>query len=252
MSRVKVVLKSATIVSFLLFSACATKVIGLQADPSFTYNEVVEKRMAIGGVVHTLSTLNNQERLLYSEIIRSRFAEQRPGYFILSTGVIVDKLGKERYSLMVKEYRTLGMVSERWISTIAEFTDGFGYVVFARILEDAAKSDRTRADNYDDEKKLLLGYTITAERRRTMTVALEIFSLETKAAVWGGSVTKSASNSRDYKIDTRDTASTVIDVLGGIMRPEEERYPYPSMPTRTQVLRSIFSGFGENLPELKK
>ena len=176
---------------------------------------------------HTLSTLTNQERLLYSEIIRSRFAEQRPGFFILSTGVIVDKLGKERYNAMLEEYRTLGMVSEKWLSTIAEFTDGFGYVVFARILEDTVKSDRTRTDNYNDEKKLMTGYTITKERRRTMTVAQEIFSLETKAAVWGGSVTKSASNSREYKVDRSDAASTVIDVLGGIMRPEEERYTIP-------------------------
>ena len=249
MRWIKAVLKGIAIVSFVVFSACATKVVGLQSDPSFTYKEVVEKRMAVGGVIHTFSVLNNHERLLYSDIIRSRFSEQRPGYFVYSIGVIVERLGKESYSAMIEEYRTLGTVSDKWLSTIAEFTDGFGYVIFARIIEDSTKSERTRSDNYDDEKKRLLGYTITAERKRTMTVAVDIYSLKTKTEVWGGTVTKSASESKSYKHDTRNAASTVIEVLGSIMKPEERRFPYPSMPTQAQVLRSIFSGFGENLPE---
>ncbi len=242
----------AAIICFSCLSvvSCATKIKGLQHDPSFNYGSIVDSNMVVVGVTSDLYPLKINDITAFSRILQRSFLEQRKMYRIADAGVVIKSLGKKKYLAMLKEFNDFGVLDKKWLSRIKSKLKDTKYAVIARIEEDVVKKKRSRKREYDkDDKKKVVGEKITSAVSRSMTVQLNIYDLETFDMVWGGAVSKVGSNSHVYNIN--DKADKVVAIIGQILDREEKLYPYPAIPSQKKVLRRIFYGFGENLPKLE-
>ncbi len=225
---------------FLILGGCATKVIGLRHDPSFTYDSIAGSRIAIGGVASSAVRLSRGYIRKYNGILREEFLKQRPGYPMAQAGLVESALGKKAYLEMLDDYSATGTLSAQWASAIKASVKDVRYVVFARLGESEITYDKSTTNVYKKSRNAegkeirhLTGYNITLNTRREMSASLRIHDLDDGRYVWGGTVSKSPSNSKFYTVR-----------FSGI----KLRRKYPKAPKVSEAVRKIFSGFAENLP----
>lgn len=238
----------------LLFSlaGCATTIKDLKQDPSFTFDSIKVSGLHVGGVVSAVTELSQSEVTTFSSVLRSGFLDERKDIYVHDPASITSAIGIERRSALLAEYRNAGMVSARWLGEIGSKIPGARYVVFARIEDDAATKERLKEDLYHDkdkDKKRVIGQRIKAEATRRMSVSLAIYDITAGAFVWGGSVEKSRSDSRQYDTRLDDNAAILLNTINRVLNEEDKIYPYPPIPAQRDVLTTIFRGFAENLPK---
>lgn len=238
----------------LLFSlaGCATTIKNLRQDPSFTFDSIKTSGLHVGGVVSSATELSPSEVTTFSSVLRNGFLDERKDIYVHDPGSITSALGIERRSALLTEYRNAGMVSAGWLEEIRSRIPGARYAVFARIEEDAVTKERHKENLYHDkdkDKKKVIGQRMKAEATRRMAVSLAIYDITAGAFVWGGSVEKSKSDSRQYDTHLDDQVALLLDTINRVLNEEDKLYPYPPIPAQRDVLMSIFRGFAENLPK---
>lgn len=236
-------------------SACATKVVGLQHDPSFTYGAIVSSKTAVGGVISAVDIFSESKITSASTILRDQFVDRRNEFAIERSGVIVNAMGKKKYLQMLDEYKNTGTLSAQWMNAVRSVAGDVRYVIFARIEEDVINPQRTKQDTYTkdkDGKKYKTGELITSKISRNTTVSLNIYDLDQSSAVWGGSVSKTQSKQRTYNVSLSSSLDKVVVVLGSVLSTEDKRFPYPPTPSQNDILKAVFRGFADNLPKKEK
>lgn len=236
-------------------SGCATTIRGLKHDPSFTFDSVKASGLHVGGVVSAATELSPSEVTTFSSVLRSGFLDERKDIYVHDPASFTSAIGIERRAALLTEYRNSGLVTARWLAEIGSKIPDARYAVFARIEEDTVTKERRKEDVYhekDKDKKKLIGQKIKTEATRRMVVSLAIYDITAQAFVWGGSVEKSRSDSRQYETRLDDNTAILLNTLNRVLNEEDKIYPYPPYPTQRDVLSSVFMGFAENLPKQKK
>ena len=247
----------AFILMLALTSGCATTIRGLKHDPSFTFDSVKASGLYVGGVVSATAELAPGEITTFSSILRSGFLDERKDIYVHDPAAFTSAVGIERRAAMLSEYKNAGVVSTRWLDEIRSKIPAARYVIFARIEDDAVTRERRKEDVYnekekDKDKRKLIGQKIKTEATRRMSVSLSIYDITAGAFVWGGSVEKSRSDSRQYETRLDDNTAILLNTINRVLNEEDKIYPYPPYPAQRDVLSSIFMGFAENLPKQKK
>lgn len=236
-------------------SGCATTIRGLKHDPSFTFDSVKVSGLHVGGVVSATTELTPSEITTFSSVLRSGFLDERKDIYVHDPASFTSAIGIARRAALLAEYKNAGVVSTRLLEEIGSKIPGARYAIFARIEEDTVSKERRKEDVYhekDKDKKKLVGQKIRTEATRRMIVSLSIYDITAGAVVWGGSVEKSRSDSRQYETRLDDNTAILLNTLNRVLNEEDKIYPYPPYPAQRDVLASIFMGFAENLPKQKK
>ncbi|MBF0171136.1 MAG: hypothetical protein HQK87_08625, partial [Nitrospinae bacterium] len=180
-----------------LATACATKVEGLRADPSFTAVSLRERSVAVGAV-EGLTPLPLETTLGYAQELRIGFLDRRPWLTTVDAGSLRAALGEVPYETLRESWRVGAAAGRDQIDALHQALPDVGYAVFARIEENTLRSwrdretlreSRTRGDGTTYTVETGVRITATVERR--MSVSLSIIDLAAGGEVWGGRVTKS-------------------------------------------------------------
>jgi len=243
-------------------SACKTQVIGMQQHPSFTYETLMQSRFVIGGVVSTVTPLDDMTRMRFSDLMGRTFAEEKPRLVIMRTGHVLKALGYEPFEQMLNAYRQSGVIDPLDAALLRRAFPDIRYLMLARIEKNhvSQNHDQTEtdvADSSEDAKKgdydqVQVDVSLTTTRE--MGATLTIYDLKQNVMAWSGYVRGSDTNSNDssrtFNKDKRwkeELVDVFIDTLIGLNSGE-----YPAAPSQDEVLSDIFEGFAENMPEPPK
>lgn len=265
--------------------SCKTRIIGLKHDPSFSYERIVQSRMAVAGVVSASGSYwIKQNNAKYSQMLLERFLQKRPKYRIQDSGIVRSALGQKAYQKMLANYAEAQVLPQQVVATLNEKYPRLRYIVLARVNYNQVSRNKTLEDIYEkqeekesdsntgksQDKGEVVGHTVHKEAERKMSVTLRIYDLSTDKSVWGGTVVKRKDNTNSYSYlyesdSTKEYSKNVLvniaaNVIVKAMKDKDQKkktdpatddasYPWPDAPRRDELLGVIFAGFAENLPE---
>jgi len=243
----------------LLLTGCASKVVGLQKDPSFTYNALKGSSLVIGGVVDGANEKPAISNINSMNLLRGQIAEETEGLKISRSGLVRASVGSRTYKKMLQEYRDDSGLSPQSISTLSQKLKGKRYVIFSRLQKDEPYQNRGESQDTDKNGKKLSSKSINMVSGRNVGASVDVVDLHLKRVVWSGMINKKKENSQNYKYEKpkKDTSgfggliNLVKTIKGTDNDPaaKEPDYKFPKTPTTQSVMASIFKGFAENLPE---
>ncbi|MEM7209028.1 MAG: hypothetical protein AAF434_14490 [Pseudomonadota bacterium] len=248
-----IILRIFTLASILAcLAACAAHVDGLKVDESFSYPAIIGNRMAIAGVVSVDGDLGPVLRNRYAGMLLREIRDERKKYPLISSGEVEVKVGAE-YTVALDDYRYINAMSAENLQLFRGAGLPARYFVFSRIEGTSIEQSRNDEEitRTDDLGKVIEDYIeVTLTTTRSVTAVFNIFDLVTGASVWSGEVTQRRSNTNDYRIDKdeRFEDALISAVVNTLLFGDTGR-DYPDPPGFDTVLKSVFYGFAENLPE---
>jgi hypothetical protein len=240
---------SAAVVLFSLSTGCATPVAGLKADPSFTYDSVLNDKIAIGGV-GAYAGLDEQATAQYSSLLKTMIQEERGEYEIAPPGTLKSQLGDDVYASMMKTFSATGSLDQAGLDALTNYRAA-RYVAFCIIESDDVATDRQLAYQKDKQgRNIPSSEKIVKTAIRTVSANLAIYDARSQKRVWSGSVSKAITSNQEY---SPERTNVLVDIVKAAQNAEEqtddEKYPPPAAPSTDQVLAQVFKGFAENMPK---
>jgi len=245
--------------ALFLASSCVTPIEGLEHDPTFTHRAVCSERMIVGGVTSAVSAMSPADRSRYADLLRRQFLALRKAYPISTAGTLSQALGAERYNRLLDDYRVHGQLSADQMRELKAAGVGERYAAFVRVERDESRSDRDEENGsvYGKAKQDKDRKTIVLKTTRECTATLTIYDLVAVKPVWRGAVEQSVSHSDTHTSEEGDEDwedAVLTAVIGGLfgLSSEKDAEAYPQPASLDEVLRDVFRGFAENMPEAPK
>lgn len=243
-------IKLLVLVSALFMTSCATKVHGLRKTADFTYSNVVNGRLTIGGITHTTEKWDYKKKINLANQFRTDVQEQRKDIIIDSTSYLVKRMGRGLYREMLREIEEDSTLSEQSLTLLNQNLTDRRYIAFARIENDITRNSRETEDVTDTEEKATGDKKLTTTTNRDMDINFFVYDIRNKYLAWNGLIKKSGSNSLDYHIEKKNGLVQFFDLITGSKQGSlDKKYPYPKKPSERYILSRAFSGFAQNLPE---
>jgi hypothetical protein len=252
----------------ICLTGCTTKISGLMSHESFTYPALIQEKIAIVGITSTIKPIKKKEQNAIGKIIYSSFLEKRRDLSLVKAGDVVTAIGAELRSKSLEEYQLTGTIPASILEVLKQNLEGIRYVIFARIDKDDISKFESISYRAKDGKEIssYKDGAVEVHKRETTrreTVSLHVFDLVRGIPVWGGSVSKSdsrhitfdvAPNNHSFKLSA--LAGEALVGVAKIMLEDQlddssqQSNDYPVVG-REAVLKKIFHGFAENLPNEK-
>ena len=242
----------------VFLAGCSTRISGLKADPSFTYSAAVAGRIAIGGVVSSVSPLSPGDTVTHSSQLQTQLNEKRPGFVLIPYGVVADQLGQEDHTRLLNELLTMGMPSNSSMGMLKQKAGGYRYIAFSRIDSDSIQ--RTLPEGRDANNKP--DNTVRPTTSRRVTGSLQVIDIADGNIVWSATAKTELGNTSFpqtlIQAPPADTSSssfrgalreTAREYVTGPRTEAKREYRYPSEPPLTRLLEDLFKGFSTNMPE---
>jgi hypothetical protein len=225
-------------VVFVVAGGCGTKVIGLRTDPSFTYDSLYAGGIVVGGVTSLLDEGETAAtRRHRASLLRVSILEKRPDIDVQPAEAISQAVGQESYAAVLDDYRLGGELDQARLAQLSEVLADLRYVIFARIEDDAIDSGITvQRDTARGEDTRIF------RTSRTVTTGFQVYDLTAGNPVWSGYIKEGKKEENRYVEYSNLGQALVAALLGN--EPE-----YPMTPEFDEVLRKIFEGFAEHLPD---
>ena len=234
---------------FLLVS-CATKVKGLTKSESFTYNSMMNDKMAVGGIVHTTDTWKHKSKVSYGNKLRAEIVEEVEGVKVSSAGATAKKLGRKAYTKVLNEIEEDGVLSQATIGLMKKKMKGRRYVIFGRIENDDISKNRRQYEETNSSGEKTGRENVDATTTRKMDVSFTVVDLMKGETAWNGMITKSSQKKSTFAVKKElGLVSLVKAIKGSEEQSAADKYPYPKAPNASTILVQTFKGFAENLPE---
>lgn len=240
------------VITFCIFlTSCATKVTGLQQSDEFTFNNIKQGRLVIGGVASATEDLSSKTSLSYANLMRTHILEEKKGLTVVPAGSVLKKLGKKAYADLLEDYSLTGNIGEKSIALLLQKAKIGRFVAFAKIESNDETTMHDENPAKDSQGNEIAGRTdVTATASRTINVAIQVVDLAKSNVAWSGSISKSMQKSKNYtKKDESGLITLVKAVKGTKDDGADKMFPAPKAPSTKEVLAQVFEGFASNLPD---
>ncbi|MCP4371327.1 MAG: hypothetical protein GY797_24900, partial [Deltaproteobacteria bacterium] len=205
--------KTFCILSFLVFSGCATipGITNLKQHKSFTRDEIVAGMMGVGGVVSIVNDLDPLAGGKYADILRDSLLSVREEFVILPVEEVVQRLEKDHYQAISHNYKYTGKLDLDLLKKLDSSQTAFRYLLLVRIIENEITKTREKSPRPEIPPRWdLEGNPIVKEiaveliTTRRIGASLDIYDLKKKIPVFSGMINESKSKERTAYIEKKD------------------------------------------------
>ena len=248
--------KTFCILSFLVFSGCATipGINNLTQDESFTHDKIVAGMMGVGGVVSIVNDLDHSVSRKYADILRDSLVSVRNQLVILPVGEVAQRLEKDHYQAILHDYKYTGKLNVDFLKKLELSQTAFRYLLLVRIIENEITKTREKSPRPEIPPQWdLEGNPIVKEiaveliTTRRIGVSLDIYDLKKKIPVFSGMINESKSKERTVYIEKKDEGIGRTFALIPV-RAFLEVALEPAAPRTDKLLRKIFKAFAQYIP----
>ncbi|MBI5816493.1 MAG: hypothetical protein HZB29_12880 [Nitrospinae bacterium] len=242
--------------SFLaILSGCVTYVENMRAAPSFTYASVAADGMAVGGVTSSFTNLDARRGAEYSNLLYHSFIEERKDIYVLGQPVTEGMTGPHLLRQALDSFRAKGFVESATLWDIRQRLTGARFLIVASFAGDDTRRNRDltidKTKDKNDKNKEIEVRKARYNVHRSVTVDMAIYDLALGTEAWGGRVTKSHTNTKEYSHTAYNGYFPAFGPLADYEFSHGVNY-YPDSPRLDDLLRRAFAGFAENMPAEKK
>jgi predicted transcriptional regulator len=199
------------IISFLLCSCFTKHSISdnvIYKDDSFSYNQLMNGGVVIGGITSKQINFTREERIQYNSHLTAISIKEFENVQIINTLQLIGKIGTDKYYSIMKEYDAELMLSNEDMRVIKESIPEIEYIIFVFI-----ESENTSNDSYTDWTKDSEGkYTTVFKTTYSLAAEFQIYDLSRELMIWNNIMYNEA-----VKTDERKEDSTIGVVVGDIM-----------------------------------
>jgi len=248
--------KTFCIISFLVFSGCATipGITNLKQHKSFTHDEIVAGMMGVGGVVSIANDLDQSVSRKYSDILRDSLLSVRKGFVIFPVEEVTQRIEKDHYQEIIKDYKYTGELNLDLLKKLESSQTEFRYLLLVRIIENEITKTREKSPRPEIPPQWdLEGNPVVKEiaveliTTRRIEVSFDIYDLKKKIPVFSGMIDESKSKERTAYIEKKDEGIGRMFALIPV-RAFLEVALEPSAPRTDKLLRKIFKAFAQYMP----
>ncbi|MCZ6558242.1 MAG: hypothetical protein O7A69_10775 [SAR324 cluster bacterium] len=242
-----------------LASSCATSVTGVRKSKDFTYNDIINGGMAIGGVFSIFEELSAKHKNRNATNLQLSIQEEREDYPLTPMPEVRNTLGREKYETLMEEYATDGIFGK---PALAELKSALKerFLVVVRIENDDIGDTQYRREfpRKDARGRIISTGGIKATIFREIKVTAHVYDLQKGKSVWNGLVSSRGVESKLYpdrktNKDVAVLAALVNLAKGKDINPDQrtllEKYPPPRPPPLFRLLPHAFEAFADELPE---
>ena len=211
-------------------------------DTSFSYNHIKTNEVAIGGIASQQIYFTEIERIQYGSLLSTILIEQLEEVHsinIINTSQLMQKIGKENYFNIIKEFDVEQRLLNEAMLFIKEEMPEIEYLIIANIENENIIDRSYRELIKDDEGKEK--YETDYNKTYYLTVKFQIYNLFQEAMIWSILMYNKAERSETRTTDTGCVESCVTGAINSIL------FGSPAEINREEVLAEIFKKFAENL-----
>ncbi len=245
----KIIFTHFYIIITILFLSCGAKHYlkdeEIYKANNFSYNNLTNNGLIIGGISSQVIQLTNEERIEYSSILSNVLLEELKDVHkinIISSVQLIEKLGTANYFDIMENFDIGQELTIENIRFIGNSIPNIKYILLAYI-ENENIIDRSFDKYIEDEdgRKLETDY----EKIYLLTIDFQIYDISQEKIVWNNVIYNEAERS-----ETRTTETGCFEsCMGGII--QTILFGPPAEINREEVIAKTVEKFAENLSKTK-
>ena len=224
------------IIIFLLLYSCGTihsiRDDVIYKEDSFSYNQLMNGGVVIGGIASQEINFTNEERTKYNSQFTNTMFKELKNVQIISTSQFINKIGKENYFSIIKEFNFEREISNEDLRVIKESIPEKEYIIFIYIDNENTKNESYTEQTADAEGKYKTVYKTTY----SLAAEFQIYDLSREQMVWNNMIFNEA-----VKTQNREEDSLFGVVTGDVISSAFVEID------REDVLEEIYEKFAEGL-----
>jgi len=225
------------IISFLLCSCFTKHSISdnvIYKDDSFSYNQLMNGGVVIGGITSKQINFTREERIQYDSHLSTIIIKEFKDVRVINTLQLMGKIGTDNYYSIMKEYDAELMLSNEDMRVIKESIPEIEYIIFVFIESEHINNDSYTESTADSEGKYKTVYKTTY----SLAAEFQIYDLSREQLVWNNIMYNEA-----VKTQNREEDSFFGVVTGDVMSSAFVEID------REDVLEEIYEELAEVLAE---
>jgi len=226
---------SIIVINLLLYSCGTTHSIRddvLYRDDNFSYNQLMNGGVVIGGIASQDINFTNEERTRYNSHFTATMFKELKDAQIISTSQFIEKIGKENYLSIIKDFNSKRKISNEELHVIKESIPEKEYIIFTYIDSENIKNESYSEQTADAEGKYKTVYQTTY----SLAAEFQIYDLSREQMVWNNMIFNEA-----VKTQNREEDSLLGVVTGDVISSAFVEID------REDVLEEIYEKFVESL-----
>jgi hypothetical protein len=227
------------IISFLLCSCFTKHYISdnvIYKDDSFSYNQLMNGGVVIGGITSKQINFTREERIEYNSHLSTIMIKELKDVRVINTLQLMGKMGTDNYYSIMKKYDAELMLSNEYMRVIKESIPEIEYIIFAYIKSENISNNSYTESTANSEGK----YKTVFKTTYSLAAEFQIYDLSREQMVW-----KSTMYNKAVKTQDRTEDSSIGVVVGDIMSSVFVEID------REDVLEEIYEEFAEGLAEIQ-
>ena len=229
---------SIVIISLFVYSCGTTHSIRddiIYKDDNFTYNQLMNSGVVIGGIASREINFSNEERIDYNSHFTTSMFKELKGVHIFSNSQFINKIGKENYFIIMEEFDFERVIYNEDMVAIKESIPEKEYIIFAYI-----DSENTRDESYTEQTTDKEGkYKTVYKTTYTIAVEFQIYDLFREQMVWNNMLFNEAVKTQNREEDSMFGVVTGDVISSAIVEIDRE-----------DVLAKIYEKFAQDLSEV--
>jgi hypothetical protein len=221
------------LITFLLCSCGAKHVMKndvFYKDDNFSYNHLLSNGVIIGGIASQKIEFTNDERIENSSLLSTILVKQFKDVHVISTLQLMNKIGKENYFSIMKQFDVEQMLMDEDMQVIRDSIPEITYIIMAYI-ENESKDYKSSTDHAEGE------YETVRESNYLLTVGFQIYDVFREEIVWDNKIFDKA----------KRTGGGTDKSLGGTIMGDL----FFKTINREEVLAKIYEKFAKDLITIK-
>lgn len=208
--------------------------------------------IAIGGVTSALSPLTMEQRSRLSDELYSALYSEHPGKTFLTHYDIETLIGSGLHQQILDGYQLTADLSDAHWAPLRRV--GADFAVFARLERDTLRytsgEPEIASTALNDQYGKLTG-RVRLNTRRTITVSLSLYDLQSQRLVWKSEAGATRTHSDVYQYSYTGNAADSTSLRAKLQTDLENknRTIYPSPETLDALMLRVFANFARQLPE---
>jgi hypothetical protein len=230
---------SILIISLILYSCGTTHSIRddvIHKDDNFNYSQLINSGAVIGGIASQKINFTKEERNQYSSHLSTILVEEIKEVHIINTSQLIDKIGRDNYYGIIKEYDAEQMLTNEDMRVIKESIPEIEYIIFVYIENEHINNESYTESTADSKGK----YKTVFKTTYSLAAEFQIYDLSREQMVWNNIMYNKAVKTQDRTED-----SSIGVVVGDIMSSVIVEID------REDVLEELYEELAEGLAEIQ-
>jgi hypothetical protein len=225
----------------LLLCSCTIRMSNLYVDDSFSFSNLKEGKLIVGGIYSKNGNWNSKQLAEYSNVVRNTLSRKRHELTIVGAEKIIENLGESEFNSIAQMFSDGKRLEKNSLIKLGLASNGFKYILFAIILRDDIQHKQSKETEEKNGNKS--HYNVYETNRKTLFYS-EIYDLTLVMLVWSGEIEKKYTTTNRTP---HDHSKGILKYIFNELFEDAVFGQYPQPASTEKMIKRAFRVVAENL-----